>query len=160
MILNLDVCGPFRPGDDYRKKARYFLVGVYAIPVRRTALGDEPLPQSMVEALAGADTSPPEPPDDPLLPEVQAEDNEIKEVDPKRLVESEDMIIKDYTMVEILTSRQGAELKTALARMVARLKYLGMEVRRIHSDGAAEMLGSRRWCEEHDIYRTFMSGSD
>lgn len=28
MTLSLDVCGPFRPGEDYRKKARYFLVGV------------------------------------------------------------------------------------------------------------------------------------
>ena len=159
--LSLDVCGPFRPGEDYRKKARYFLVGVYAIPVTRTASGDDPLPQSMVEALAS------EPPDDPLLPEVQAGDSEIKEVDPKRLeewerleVESEDVIIKTYTMVETLTSRQGAELKAALARMVARLKYLGVEVRRIHSDGAAEMLGSRRWCEERSIYRTFTKGSD
>ena len=103
MTLSLDVCGPFRPGDDYRKKARYFLVHP---TVRRTASGDDPLPQSMVEALAGEDTSPPEPPDDPLLPEVQAEDSEIKEVDPKRLeewerleVESEDVIIKNYTIL-------------------------------------------------------------
>ena len=35
-----------------------------------------------------------------------------------------------------------------------------MEVRRVHSDGAAEMLGSRRWCEARGIYRTFTSGSD
>ena len=62
--------------------------------------------------------------------------------------------------IPTLTSRQGPEMKSALARMVARLKYLGMEVRRIHSDGAAEMLGTRRWCEERGIYRTFTSGSD
>ena len=44
--------------------------------------------------------------------------------------------------------------------MVVRLKYLGMEVRRVHSDAAAEMLGTRRWCEDRGIYRTFTSGSD
>ena len=35
-----------------------------------------------------------------------------------------------------------------------------MEVRRVHSDGAAEMRGTRRWCEARGIYRTFTSGSD
>ena len=63
-------------------------------------------------------------------------------------------------MVETLPSRQGIEVKTCLARMVARLKYLGLEVRRVHSDGAAEMLGTRKWCEDRGIYRTFTSGSD
>ena len=57
-------------------------------------------------------------------------------------VEAEDVAVMNYTLVETLTSRQGAELKAALARTLARLKYLGMEVRRVHSDGVAEMLGS------------------
>lgn len=35
-----------------------------------------------------------------------------------------------------------------------------MEVRRVHSDGVGEMWGTRRWCEERGIYRTFTSGSD
>ena len=107
------------------------------------------------------------PPEEPLVPEVQGEVEEAKEGDPKRLeewerleVEAEDVIIRNYTMVETLTSRQGADLKAALARMVARLKYLGMEVRRVHSDAAAEMLGTRRWCEDRGIYRTFTCGSD
>ena len=70
------------------------------------------------------------------------------------------MEIQNYTMVETLSSRQGLEVRSALARMVARLKYLGLDVRRVHSDGAAEMLGTRKWCEERGIYRTFTCGSD
>ena len=167
MTLSLDVCGPFRPGEDYRKKSRYFLVGVYAIPVKKTVDGADPLPQSLVETLATAEDPEEVPPEEPLVPEVQGEVEEAKEGDPKRLeewerleVEAEDVIIRNYTMVETLTSRQGADLKAALARMVARLKYLGMEVRRVHSDAAAEMLGTRRWCEDRGIYRTFTCGSD
>ena len=75
-------------------------------------------------------------------------------------VEAEDVAVMNYTLVETLTSRQGSELKAGLARMLARLKYLGMEVRRVHSDGAAEMFGARRWREARGIYRTFTSGSD
>ena len=59
-----------------------------------------------------------------------------------------------------MTSRHVSELKSGMARMVARLKYLGMEVRRIHSDAAGEMRGTRRWCHDRGIYRTFTSGSD
>ena len=35
MTLSVDICGPFRPGQDRMKKAKYFMVGVFAIPVRR-----------------------------------------------------------------------------------------------------------------------------
>ena len=121
----------------------------------------------MVDALEPREEPEGESGEDPLLPEAQPEEVEVKEGDPKRMeewerleVESEAVVIKNYTMVETLTSRQGAELKGGLARMVACLKYLGMEVRRVHSDGAAEMLGTRRWCEDRRIYRTFTSGSD
>ena len=135
MTLSLDVCGPFRPGEDYRKRARYFLVGVCAIPVRKTSDGEDP----------------PEDVEGPLLPELEGEELEV---------ESQDVLIKNYTLVETLTSRHASELKSGIARMVARLKYLGMEVRRIHSDAAGEMRCTKRWCEERSIYRTFTSGSD
>ena len=52
MTLSLDVCGPFRPGEDYHKKSRYFLVGAYAIRVRKTVEGADPLPQSLIDASA------------------------------------------------------------------------------------------------------------
>ena len=167
MTLSLDVCGPFRPGEDFRKKSRYFLVGVYAIPVRKTADGEDPLLQSMVDALAPQEEDQGDHEGDQLLPEALEEEVEYREGDAKRLeewerleVEAEEVIIRNYTLVETLSSRQGSELKAGMARMIARLKYLGMEVRRVHSDGAAEMMGTRRWCEDRGIYRTFTSGSD
>ena len=167
MTLSLDVCGPFRPGEDFRKKSRYFLVGVYAIPVKKNAEGVIPLPQSMVEILGGLEEMPEDAPEEPLLPEVESEEVSVKEGDGRDLeewerleVEAEDVVIRNYTIVETLTSRNGTELKAGLARMIARLKYLGMEVRRVHSDGAGEMWGTRRWCEDRGIYRTFTSGSD
>ena len=101
-----------------------------------------------------------------LLPTMEEEEVVRQEGDPKVLeewmrleVEVQEIEIQNYTMVETLSSRQGVEVKACLARMVARKKYLGLEVRRVHSDGAAEMLGTRRWCEDRGIYRTFTSGS-
>ena len=167
MTLSLDICGPFRPGEDFRKKSKYFLVGVYAIPVRKNADGTIPLPQSMLDALKVMETPEEEAKDEVLLPEEEAEEVPVQEGDQKALeewerleVEAEDVAVMNYIVVETLTSRQGPELKAGLARMLARLKYLGMEVRRVHSDGAGEMLGTRRWCEARGIYRTFTSGSD
>ena len=167
LTLSLDVCGPFRPGEDFRKKSRYFLVGVYAIPVKKNAEGAIPLPQSIVQALDSLEEPTEEAPEEPLLPEVEAEDVEMKVGDGRDLeewerleVESEEVAIRNYTMVETLTSRHGPEIKAGLARMIARLKYLGMEVRRVHSDSAREMWSTRRWCEDRGIYRTFTGGSD
>ena len=63
----------------------------------------------------------------------------------KRLeVEAEGIEIQNYTMVETLVSRNVAEVKACLAKMIARLKYLGLDVRRVHSDAAGEMRGGAR----------------
>ena len=119
-----------------------------------------PLPLRMEEML-GEDNP------NALQPVLEEETVEKKEGDEKAFeewlrleVEVEEVEIQNYTMVETLTSRQGGEVKACLPRMIARLKYLGLDVRRVHSDGAGEMLGTRRWCEERGLYRTFTSGSD
>ena len=44
--------------------------------------------------------------------------------------------------------------------MVARLKYFGLEVRRVHSDAAGEMRDTKKWCADRGIYRSFTCGSD
>ena len=167
MTLSLDVCGPFRPGENFRKKSKYFLVGVYAIPIKKGPDGSSPLPESILQALKVMEEPSEEGQEEDLLPRQEPEEVPLREGEPKALeewerleVEAEDVAVMNYTLVETMTSRQGSELKAGLARMLARLKYLGMEVRRVHSDGAAAMLGSRRWCEARGIYRTFTSGSD
>lgn len=77
-------------------------------------------------------------------------EEEVEEGDPRLLdewerleVEAEEVEIQNYTMVETLTARHVSEVKSCLARMVARLKYLGLDVRRVHSDAAGEMRGQR-----------------
>lgn len=167
MTLSLDICGPFRPGEDHKKKSRYFMVGVFAIPVKKKNGEVAPLPLRMEEMLGEKSLDEEDPPQEEMQPILVEEEVEKKEGDEKAFeewlrleVEAEDVEIQNYTMVETLSSRQGAEVKACLARMIARLKYLGLDVRRVHSDGAAEMQSTRRWCEERGLYRTFTSGSD
>ena len=59
----------------------------------------------------------------------------------EELVELEEVEVRNYTMVEPLASRQGHQLLGALARMVARLNYLNLPVRRVHSGGRAGQEG-------------------
>ena len=169
LTLSVDICGPFRPGHDRLVEPRYFMVGVFAIPVRKVEGKVSPLPLSLEETL-GDRREEGEPDGEEVLPaleEEELEEAERKEEDAKRLeewmkleVEAEEIEIQNYTMVETLASRKAAEVKACLARMVARLKYLGLDVRRVHSDAAGEMRGTRRWCEDRGIYRTFTCGSD
>ena len=51
LTLSVDICGPFRPGEDRWKKSRYFMVGVFTIPVRKIDGKVKPLPLSLEEAL-------------------------------------------------------------------------------------------------------------
>ena len=80
----------------------------------------------------------------------------------EELVEPEEVEVRNYTMVEPLASRQGHQLLGALARMVARLNYLNLPVRRVHSDRAGELASKamRRWCSHREILRTYTSGGD
>ena len=169
LTLSVDLCGPFRPGHDRMKKSRYFMVGVFSIPVRKIAGKVAPLPLSLEESKGEVDEEEAPGLDElvPRLEEVEPEEHEVKADDVKALdewarleVEAEDIEIQNYTMVETLETRQAAEVKSCLARMVARLKYLGLDVRRVHSDAAGEMRGTKKWCEDRGLYRTFTCGSD
>ena len=79
------------------------------------------------------------------------------------LVESDKEVkVRNYTLVEIVESRKGPVVMAAIARMVARLRYLGFPMRRIHSDRAGELRSAtlRRWAEQRGILRTYTAGSD
>ena len=75
---------------------------------------------------------------------------------------SREVFVKNFTMVEILPSRTSSSILSALNRMMAKLNYLGFNVRRLHSDRGAELSGRAvsRWAEEKQILRTFTSGPD
>ena len=151
--LSVDICGPFRPGQDRMVKAKYFMVGVFSIPVRKVEGRTMALPLSLEETLGVPDVSE-EPEVEELKPAVQEEevvepakkedDDKILEEWKRLEVEAEGIEIQNYTMVETLVSRNVAEVKACLAKMIARLKYLGLDVRRVHSDAAGEMRGGAR----------------
>lgn len=65
-------------------------------------------------------------------------------------------------MVEPLKNRSSAVLVAAVARMATRLAYLGFPLRRVHSDRAGELGGSRmkKWAQDRQLLQTFTSGSD
>ena len=130
--LSVDICGPFRPGHDRMVKAKYFMVGVFAIPVRKVEGKTMALPLSLEETL-GVTVEDEEPEVEELKPALQEEERaepEKKEEDDKILeewrrleVEAEEIVIEiqNYTMVETLVSRNVAEVKACLAKMIARL---------------------------------------
>ena len=169
LTLSVDICGPFRPGHDRGAKTKYFMVGVFSIPVKKVEGKITSLPLCLEETL-GAKEDEREQEDEELLPAVEEEEleeSDRREEDAKGLdewerleVEAEEIEIQNYTMVETLVSRKVAEVKVCLARMIARLKYLGLDVRRVHSDAAGEMRGTKRWCADRGLYRTFTCGSD
>ena len=85
--LSVDLCGPFRPGQDRMAKAKYFMVGVFSIPVRKVEGKITALPLSLEETL-GAHEEGGEPDGDELLPALEEEVEEAEsEEDAKGLEE-------------------------------------------------------------------------
>ena len=171
LTLSIDICGPFREGEDQQRvKVKYFMVGVYTIPVRKEGKNLNALAPSLKDVLAGKHLGVEDDPDacpEDWQPLADEHRDAAKQGDPKLLeewerleVEAEDVEVRNYTMVECLKSRHHTEVVSGMARMVARLRYLGLDVRRIHSDADQEMLSTRRWCSDRSIYRTFTCGSD
>lgn len=106
----MDVCGPFRPGED-------FPISGGRLRHSGEENGANPFASIMVEALGCA-------PEEPLLPEAEPEEVAVREGDGRALkewerleVEAEEVAIRNYTMVETLTSRNGTELKAGLANI-------------------------------------------
>ena len=172
--LSVDLCGPFHPGVDQEcTKAKYFLTGVFTIPIVKKGKEVNCLAPGIEDVLVKEKKPDAEIPDDePLAPEVLAEDAPREEGEDlsqdrewEELVEvreDEEIEVRNYTMVEVLPNKKTDEVTAAIARMVARLKYLGLEPRRVHSDRAREMSNrvAMRWFTDRGIIRTFTSGAD
>ena len=130
-------------------KSRYMMVGVFTIPVARKSRELVPLVPGLGEILAKEKVAVEEGDlEGPLLPEVEEGGDDIPghvDGDPgdmekwEEMVEPEEVEVRNYTLVEVLLSRNGEAITLAMARMVARLNYLNLEVRRIHSDRAGEL---------------------
>ena len=173
LTLSVDVCGPFKPGQDQdRKVGRYFMVGVFTVPITMDAQKVVPLAPGLAEALKRDHPESGELGEnlEELQPQLEPEERDIRRLgeDVKDLEEwyekevelKEEVEVRNYTLLEVLPNRHGPALVEALSRMVAKLRYLGMEVRRIHSDAAGELRATKKWCQNQGIYRTFTAGSD
>ena len=182
--LSLDLCGPFRSGKDQdRRAARYFVTAVFTVPVKKDGATVSVLAPGLAEMLKEEGVDPEDPEGggaaavadgevEDRLPwdeEEGAEEGEREpQEDPERAlmewerleVESREVEVRNLTLVECAASKKGPEVTAVLARLVAKLQYLGLPVRRVHSDAAREWLGTVSWCAQRGIYRTFTAGSD
>ena len=79
----------------------------------------------------------------------------------KKVEAEEDFEVRQLTLVEIVKSWASANLMEAVARMVTKLRYYGLPVKRLHSDRAREFTAkrARRWALDSGILRTFTGGS-
>ena len=165
LSLSIDLAGPFAQGTDQAAgaklgSAKYFLVGTFTVPVTKdgkSLMKDEP---------------PVEEEEDPEGEELEVEEAEEEEENQeaedqaeewlKKVEEEEDFEVRHLTLAEPIGDRHSSHLVRAVARMVTKLRYLGLPVRRLHSDRAGEMtsIALRRWCEERGIYRTYTDGDD
>ena len=70
--------------------------------------------------------------------------------------------VRHVTMVEPIQSRATAHVIKALDTILTKMNYLGVTVRRLHSDRAKELLGERfqSWIAHRNIYHSFTSGDD
>ena len=79
-----------------------------------------------------------------------------------RLVHDAPMVgVKNLTFTEVISSRAVKDVMPALARIYARLRYLGLPVHRIHCDRARELTSAavRRWTLDRGIITTLTTGS-
>ena len=81
----------------------------------------------------------------------------------QKLVEdSQNVAVRNVTMVEVVESRTVQHILPAVARIYSRLRQLGLPVMRLHSDRAREFtsLAVRRWAQARDIVVTKTSGDN
>eukprot|EP00435_Cladocopium_sp_Y103_P033610 s2015_g8.t1 len=78
----------------------------------------------------------------------------------KRIEAEENFKVSQLTLVEVVPDRRASSVLSALSRMHARLRYLGLPILRLHSDRAGELRSKaqRKWAEDRKILRTYTDG--
>ena len=169
--LAVDLGGPHVRGVDQGGKApgkaTYMVVGVYTIPVSK--LGASLLPPEAPsreredeeledgEEAVAAEVVPVVAEDGVVIDPAEVDEAEEWK---KKIEKEDDVAVRQLTFVEMVDGRSASKVLQAIAKMYARLRYMGLPVMRLHSDRAAELTSStlRTWCQERDIYRTFTDG--
>ena len=79
-----------------------------------------------------------------------------------RLVEdAKDVGVRNLTFTEVIPSRAVKDVLPALARIYARLRYLGLPLHRLHCDRARELTSApvRKWTLDRGVITTLTTGS-
>ena len=161
--LSIDTAGPFELAEDQLGKGRYLLVGVYLAPV--TKEGQSLIPINEEEELPGVMEDGPE-----LMVVEDVEKEGMREEWPgldddkawlEKVEAESDFQVKQVLVVEILENRGGPAVVEAIGRMAAKL-FLGLPVKRLHSDRAGEYQSRafQKWCHDRGIMRTFNDGDN
>ena len=174
--LSVDLCGKFAKGKDQEiKNARYMVIGVFTVPAfadGKACLKASPkeedilagegaaLPEEIEELFVAEEEEHHDPPED------QQEDDgniwlaKVEDSIEEQELRGREFEVRNYTMVEIVADRSLGEVQYALAKMVAKLNYLGFPVRRLHRAAEFTSAKMRRWAADRGMLRTFTEASD
>ncbi|CAJ1386958.1 unnamed protein product, partial [Effrenium voratum] len=154
--LAIDVTGPFKVSEEGH---RHLLVGSYVTAVSGGMAKEEDV---AAEEIGDED------PFEELAEERGAVRGEEEEEGGEEIGEEgehlapggqEGVVTRTLTLVEPLKSRRAVEVIAAPQSMVARLRWWGFEVTRLHSDRGRELVSTalRRWAVSHGLHRTLSS---
>ncbi|CAE7599592.1 GIP, partial [Symbiodinium sp. CCMP2456] len=160
--LTADVAGPFAAGLDVKQEARYALVTVFSQAVEESDPSDFPLPsyEEGLELLESEETD-----------EVDEElsEREAREADDRNAHWREVMAkckeparIRNFIQAIPLSRKNHHQVLLGLQKCYTRLKHLGFEPTRFHSDRGKEFMGEAvtRWILARDMMKTTTSGDD
>lgn len=163
--LSIDTAGPFELADDQLGKGWYLLVGVYLVPV--TKEGQSLIPIHEEDELLGAEGDGPE----LTMVAEEGDDHGGEERWPglddekewlSKIEQEQEFQVKQVTFAEVLENSGAAAVLEAVGRMAAKLNFLGLPLKRLHSDRAGEYQSKMfdRWVHDRGLCRTFTDGDN
>ena len=182
--LNVDIAGPYQDGTDQLETCpRYFMVGVFTVPVKNNTPLAEKLQQlseasgssAVVWPAEEAVVNPAVDPEElemfaevaeeerPALSEAEIQQAEVRNQAWTEMVQDlRDVQMSNLTLAIPLKSRHAGEVQKALTFFYCRLRSLGLPIFRIHSDRAREFTSRQlqTWMRDHDIIHTTTSGDE
>ena len=168
--LSVDLAGPFSEGKDQQGVGKYFLTGCFTVPVKKgislsidtdakeeDILVEEKGPSDAVEAEEDGMEILEEDGRDEVEKDEKKDDSDDWK---KKVEEEEDFTVKQLTFVEIVPDRRAPSIVSAISRIYARIRHLGLPLLRLHSDRARELQSKhlRKWANDRSILRTYTDG--
>ena len=185
-VMSADICGPFTQGTDLgvskRRKVKYALIATIPVP-------KWPVPGEKRELEPKAPGEEDEkgkdpPPESDHGPPIEGLEDLLEDPEPKELVSeevakkknqawkdflkkearsaSEEIPVENVTFMEPIASREPEEVLTALSKIHARARSLGIPVYRLHTDRerAFATKGITKWCLDRKIFQSMNAGDE